>query len=162
MWNRSIVSQLKAEYAGLLYSFHQMQGFRLYCFSPTPFFPFSRCNLSLKFHSSQRRCLCSLTMTHEPEIQSLKNPRVKAARALIRRRQREKENKILLEGQRLISDALEKGVVPLDFYYTKEGLERNEANFLLLSKMRSKGASHILVSDPVIRSFSDTTNPQVR
>lgn len=102
-------------------------------------------------------------MVHEQTvIQSVKNQRVKDARALLRRRQREKENRILLEGRRLIMDALEAGVRAHELFFTPEALERTEETERLRKGMVERGARDFLVSDQVIRSFSDTVNPQVR
>lgn len=96
------------------------------------------------------------------EIRSLKNGRVKDARALLRRRQREKDAKILLEGQRLISDALQSGVSPREFFYTMEAVQKCETNQILKTEICEKGAEDVLVSEEVMRSLSDTVNPQVR
>lgn len=101
------------------------------------------------------------SMATGDEISSLKNPRVKEARALLNRRHREKTGKILLEGRRLIQDALQQDLQPLEFFYTKHALERSHENLSLQSIMRTRGAKDYLVPDAVIRSFSATVNPQV-
>lgn len=97
----------------------------------------------------------------DADIHSLRNQRVKDARALLRRRQREKEGKILLEGHRLISDAVDAGVAPQCFFYTKAALDRNKSHYALRDVMRHKGADDLAVTESVIRSLSDTVNPQV-
>ncbi|MCZ7571499.1 MAG: hypothetical protein M5U01_23375 [Ardenticatenaceae bacterium] len=53
-------------------------------------------------------------------ITSLHNSRIKAARALQRRRQREHEGRVLVEGLRLIEDALEAGYAPEALFYTAD------------------------------------------
>lgn len=137
------------------------------------FLCFSACLVLHRFDPVHvlKRWICTTKANHpraQPtalqhvDIQSLKNPRVKDARALLRRRQREKEGKILLEGQRLISDALCAGAVPLEFFCTREALERSDAIQRLRNEIVDCGAEDFLVSDSVIRSFSDTTTPQVR
>lgn len=99
-------------------------------------------------------------MSTRLEIHSVKNQRVKDARALLKRRQRDKESRILLEGQRLISDALEAGVNPLDFFYTEQALQNSEMNSKIRSAMLKSGSTEALVSDAVMRSFTDTVSPQ--
>ncbi|CAN8067752.1 unnamed protein product [Agarophyton chilense] len=94
------------------------------------------------------------------KISSVKNPRVKEARAMLNRRYREKTGRILLEGRRLISDGLEQHLKPIEFFYTKQALERSSENASLLSSMQNRGAKDYLVPDAVIRLFSDTVNPQ--
>lgn len=127
------------------------------CFDPLHAFKRQICATTSKRPRTQPNAL-----QREVDIQSLKNPRVKDARALLRRRQREKEGKILLEGQRLISDALHAGAVPHEFFYTRQALERGDAVQRLRNEVVNYGAEEFLVSDSVIRSFSDTTTPQVR
>ena len=105
--------------------------------------------------------MCS-AMSKPTIIQSVKNQRVKDARALLKRRQRDKENRILLEGRRLISDALDAGVTPHEIFYTEDATLRIEQLHVLRDKWIRDGAHESLVSDEVIRSFSDTVTPQVR
>lgn len=105
---------------------------------------------------SRRRRFCAIA-----EIQSSKNPRVKFARALLLRRQREKTDKILLEGQRLIKDALEAGTKPHSLFYTRQAMEYETTNKLIHQNMRQQGADDVCVSDKVLTSISDTIHPQV-
>lgn len=138
------------------------------CSGQLPRLCFSSCAFlsTPRFLSGRKRACHQMrrartTAVADVEIHSLKNPRVKDARALLRRRQREKEGRILLEGQRLIADALEAGVEPREFFCTRESLERSNVNCALKESILRKGAEGFLVSDNVIRSFSDTVNPQV-
>lgn len=105
---------------------------------------------------SRRRQLCAIA-----EIQSSKNPRVKFARALLLRRQREKTDKILLEGQRLIKDALEAGTKPHSLFYTLQAMENETTNKVIHQNMKQQGADNVCVSDNVLASISDTIHPQV-
>ncbi|KAI0564831.1 RNA methyltransferase [Gracilaria domingensis] len=100
------------------------------------------------------------SMSTGGEITSIKNPRVKEARAMLNRRHREKTGRLLLEGRRLISDGLDQRLKPIEFFYTSQALERGEDTASLRSAMRSRGAKDYMVPDAVIRSFSDTVNPQ--
>lgn len=84
-------------------------------------------------------------------ITSLTNPRVKAARALHRRRVRERENKILLEGVRLVHDALAAGVPFETVFYTPE----QEAH--IPEDLRPHAW---VVSETVMQALSDTVTPQ--
>lgn len=94
------------------------------------------------------------------QVSSLQNSRVKAARALLRRRQREKESRILLEGHRLVSDALDSGLVPHTLFYTPEALERAPSGSHLRKLVNICGEQAIVVSEQVIHSMSDTVSPQ--
>lgn len=107
----------------------------------------------------------SLSSSHAGEvIQSLQNPRVKAARALLRRRQREKERKMLVEGTRLVLDAVDFGLQPEALFYTKEALARGTQGQRLSRVIEScwhdKSRRAFAVSDQVMNCISDTVSPQ--
>lgn len=89
-------------------------------------------------------------------ITSLHNPKVKAARALHRRRQREREDKILLEGVRLIADAAAAGYPPELLFYTEAALEHEEAAALVEAWREVAW----LVTDEVMAHLADTVTPQ--
>ena len=89
-------------------------------------------------------------------ITSLQNPKVKAARALHRRRQREREGKILLEGVRLIADAVDAGYVPELLFYTESALENEQAAALVESLQEVAWA----VTDEIMAHLADTVTPQ--
>lgn len=113
-------------------------------------------------HQTRRtRTVCDMTMSTAVEIQSMKNPRIKDVRTLLQRRQRDKQNRILLEGQRLIADALQAGIQPLELFCTPEALERSDKVVSLREAVGETGAANFIVSDAVIRSLSDTVTPQV-
>lgn len=84
-------------------------------------------------------------------ITSLANPRVKAARALHRRRVREREGKILLEGARLVHDAFQAGVAFEALFYTSDQAAH------IPEALRSRAW---LVSEEVMQALSDTVTPQ--
>lgn len=111
-------------------------------------------------HSKRPRCNTK-TVSEQIEIQSVKNPRVKEARALLQRQHRDKRALILLEGQRLIADALHAAVKPIELYYTHDAIERNNNIALLRESAAKAGSACFLTSEAVIRSLSDTVNPQV-
>nr|WP_290670472.1 RNA methyltransferase [Ardenticatena sp.] len=84
-------------------------------------------------------------------ITSLRNPRVKAARALHRRRVRERENKILLEGVHLVHDAIAAGVAFEALFYTPE----QEAHIPHVLRPQAW-----MVSERVMQALSGTVTPQ--
>lgn len=121
--------------------------------------PLSFCRMPrLLMGTTRPRCSMS---SLQVDIQSVNNTRVKDARGLLQRRHRDKRNLILLEGQRLISDALQTAIQPVELFYTREALERSEKIAALRHAAIQAGASSFLVSEAVIRSLSDTVTPQV-
>jgi len=89
-------------------------------------------------------------------ISSLQNNRVKLARQLQEKaRLRRKERKIVLEGVRLIADALAVGYKPLFVFY-----ESQHADYELIATLQDQQIQLIPVSADVIRHLSDTQNPQ--
>lgn len=89
-------------------------------------------------------------------ITSLQNQYVKVARALQRRRRRDREGKLLLEGVRLVGDAIDAGAIP-DFLFYTEGVLQDEAAATVVEQVN--GAA-FCVSDEVIASVADTVTPQ--
>jgi RNA 2'-O ribose methyltransferase substrate binding len=97
-----------------------------------------------------------------PAVRSLKNARVKAARALLRRRGRERAGALLVEGHRLVLDALDTGCKADALFYTECALGRGEYGHRLrgiVEDGRVEGGC-VLVSDEVMESISDTVTPQ--
>lgn len=90
------------------------------------------------------------------KITSLQNQRIKAARALHRKRERDREGHLLLEGVRLIADALDAGVVPETLFYTEDLLQDEDAAQLVARV----GDAACLVSEEVMASIADTVTPQ--
>jgi len=88
-------------------------------------------------------------------ITSLQNQRVKLANTLqTRARARRKERKIVLEGVRLISDALEQNHQPDYVLYTAE-----TADYELIARLQNTPAKLYAVSEEVMRFVSDTQQP---
>lgn len=89
-------------------------------------------------------------------ITSTQNARVKLAFQLQKRaRSRRKERKIVLEGVRLISDALQQGHQPeFVLYYPAQ------ADYDLIAQLQETQSELLAVSENVIQHVSDTTNPQ--
>lgn len=100
------------------------------------------------------RCIASGSVA---ALESLNNPRIKAARGLLRRRNREAESKVLLEGHRLVLDALNAGLVLESVYYTESALTRGSRASALSSALAQ--CNPTLVSDKVMSSLSDVVTP---
>ncbi|CAN5473717.1 RNA methyltransferase [soil metagenome] len=85
-------------------------------------------------------------------VTSSSNPRVSAARRLRRRSQREATGLILVEGERVISDALELGVVE-DLFVTPDAGG-------VASAAEERDVRPLWVSASVLRSLSEAVTPQ--
>lgn len=92
-------------------------------------------------------------------ITSLTNEKVKYARALRQRRQRAREGHFLIEGVRLLEEAMRAGCIPALLFFQPEQAEdpRSQA---LLARARGAGTPCYAVSEPVLRSLSETVTPQ--
>ncbi len=89
-------------------------------------------------------------------ISSLQNERVKMAYSLQQRpRARRKEKKIVLEGTRLIGDALSRDGKPEFVLYSLQ-----DADYDLIAKLQNTSAKLLPVSDEVLQYVSDTQQPQ--
>lgn len=90
-------------------------------------------------------------------ISSLQNAKVKLANSLqLRPRARRKERKIVLEGTRLVGDAVKQGIKPLYVLY-----EPNSVDYHLIADIQNlHGVELLQVTDDVMRHVSDTQQPQ--
>ena len=89
-------------------------------------------------------------------ITSLQNDKVKLAVALQNRpRARRKEHKIVLEGTRLVRDAVQSQQKAVYVLYEPES-----ANYELIAQLQNQQATLIGVSKDVIKHVADTKNPQ--
>ena len=89
-------------------------------------------------------------------ITSVQNQHVKLANQLqSRARARRKENKIVLEGTRLIGDALAQGHTPEYVLY-----DPSRVDYELVAMLQSSKATLYEVTDEIIQNVSDTRNPQ--
>lgn len=89
-------------------------------------------------------------------ISSLQNPKIKLANSLqIRARTRRKERKIVLEGTRLVGDAVEQGHRADFFLY-----EAASVDYELLAKLQNTSTPLISVTNEVMLHVSDTQSPQ--
>jgi TrmH family RNA methyltransferase len=93
-------------------------------------------------------------------ITSLKNDRVRTVRALQgRRRVRQRERRFVLEGVRLIEEAVRADVPPAFVFYTT-GAEADERANRLLASLREMNVPCTAVSERVMAACCDTETPQ--
>jgi len=90
-------------------------------------------------------------------ISSLSNDKVKAIRALAERKHRVREGRFVIEGARLIDDALAANIQPDWIFCSERLLPRAKAT---LKRLRSLRVEVIDVSDAVMKACSDTETPQ--
>ncbi len=90
-------------------------------------------------------------------ISSAANARLKFAKSLQKRRNRQKQQQILLEGERLIADSLSAGFPPALFFFTPAAEQRYAA---LLAQVEAAGAQLLRVETPLFAEISDTVTPQ--
>jgi RNA methyltransferase, TrmH family len=94
-------------------------------------------------------------------ISSLHNERVKLVYALqTQGKSRRKERRCVLEGVRLIGDALAVGVQPDFIFYTSDAVSGDQPGARLLAGLRDRGVECIEVSPEVMGHLSDTQTPQ--
>jgi TrmH family RNA methyltransferase len=89
-------------------------------------------------------------------IESEQNPKVKLARSLLRRREREREGLLFVEGVRLVEDALAQGNRPTYLFHTDEALT-NPRIAALVSARRDVAWE---VSRNVMEHMAETVSPQ--
>ena len=92
-------------------------------------------------------------------ITSLANDKVKYARSLRRRRQRAREGRFLIEGVRLLEEAMRAGCIPALLFFQPEQVEDPRSQ-TLLARARAADTPCYAVSEPVLRSLSETVTPQ--
>lgn len=89
-------------------------------------------------------------------ITSTQNKRIKYAKTLqTKARLRRSEMKIILEGNRLIHDALQRGANPEYVLYTPEN-----ADYDIIATLQNRRCELIAVSDEVLKHVSDTQQAQ--
>ena len=90
-------------------------------------------------------------------ITSLTNAKVKLIRSLTERKHRVKEQRFVIEGARLIDDALAANLTPDWIFYAQQLPPRAQET---LERLKERGGEIITVSDAVLKSCSDTETPQ--
>ncbi len=90
-------------------------------------------------------------------ITSLTNDKVKLIRSLAERKHRVKEQRFMIEGARLIDDALAADLIP-DWIFCAPQLSSRAQE--TLERLKKRGVEIIPVSDAVLKACSDTETPQ--
>lgn len=93
------------------------------------------------------------------QITSIHNERVKYIRSLLRRRVRQGEGRFVVEGTRLVEEAVKAGTSPVLVFYTGAWAETPAAHHLLPLLAHAEGGTW-LVSDPVLAACASTQTPQ--
>jgi TrmH family RNA methyltransferase len=94
-------------------------------------------------------------------ITSLQNDRVKLVRALqTSGKSRRKENRVVLEGVRLVGDALAAGATVDFVFYTQDITAENHPGWRLLETLQDQNVTCLEVSPEVMAHMADTQTPQ--
>jgi len=91
-------------------------------------------------------------------ITSTSNDKIKYIRSLERRAAREGERRFVVEGSRLVGEALRAGVLPVLVLYTDEFAGRDEGA-ALVGRLRAARVPCESVTERVLASLSDTVTP---
>jgi len=93
-------------------------------------------------------------------ITSTSNPRVKEARKLQERRHRQVSGRLLLEGVRLVGDALQSGVGVEQVFYVPESLQTNAVGQQLLDQLQRTDVECLACTPAVFATLAETVTPQ--
>jgi len=93
-------------------------------------------------------------------ITSQENDRIKRVRALqSRSRTRHKEERFVIEGPKLLHEAVEAGIPVEEVYYT-DSFAAQPDGLAVIESISTSGASLMTVDEPVMYTMSDTATPQ--
>lgn len=98
-------------------------------------------------------------MMRSPLITSTANPRVAAARKLTQRKHRQAQGLFLVEGLQILHMALDGGAQPHEVFYCPEQFTGTAAA-ALLERFRSRGATLLQVTAPVMATLCEREAPQ--
>jgi TrmH family RNA methyltransferase len=93
-------------------------------------------------------------------ITSTSNSRIKEARKLHQRRYRRERGLLLIEGVRLVQDAVEAGVEVRLAFYVPQLEQTNPSAARTLDHLRASGVESLACTPEVFASFSETMTPQ--
>lgn len=93
-------------------------------------------------------------------ITSPKNSKIQEAKKLQRKRRRYTASQLLLEGVRLLDDAIGAGVRPETVFYVPELLSTTEGGRELLQRIQSLHVSCLACSSAAFAPLSETVSPQ--
>ena len=92
-------------------------------------------------------------------ITSVANEKVKYVRSLYRRRVRYRERRFVIEGVRLMREAIRAGIMPALVFYS-EGMDVIPSGRELLAEVQEVNLPTFAVSERVMRAMTDTVSPQ--
>ncbi len=93
-------------------------------------------------------------------ISSLDNQQIKAARKLQRRRQRIRSGTLLIEGIRLVRDAIQSGAVIEKLFYAPALIADNEAALTLIAQSEARGLIALACTEEIFHALTETVTPQ--
>jgi RNA methyltransferase, TrmH family len=93
-------------------------------------------------------------------ITSTGNERIKTVRKLHSGQHRRRTGRLLIEGVRLVSDALQSGLDPDEVFYAPDLVSHSTDSEELLDRLRDRAIPCTTVSPPVLASLSQTVTPQ--
>ncbi len=93
------------------------------------------------------------------KVSSINNNKIKFLRSLYRKKYRRLEGKFVLEGVRIIEEALKEGVSINQVFYSKY-LFRNKRGLELLKRLEKNDIDTIETTDQIITEVADTESPQ--
>jgi len=93
-------------------------------------------------------------------ITSISNPKIKVVRALRERQGRKEIGAYLIEGVRLVEEALQAGIKPRFLYYCPSLLSATPRGTALLERIASLSLPAEAVSERVMAAAADTITPQ--
>ncbi len=93
-------------------------------------------------------------------ITSAANPKIKALRALYERRGRQETRAYIIEGVRLVEEALQAGIKPRLLYYCPSLLATTPRGAALLARLASLPVKAGEVSERALAAAADTVTPQ--
>ncbi|NKB53504.1 MAG: RNA methyltransferase [Rhizobiaceae bacterium] len=97
------------------------------------------------------------------EISSPSNPRIKSIKALSMKKNRDREGVFLAEGQKLVTDALEKGWTVRTLLHSRRLLEddrQSDKIRSLAATVRARGGDVLITNDKLLTSITRRDNPQ--
>lgn len=93
-------------------------------------------------------------------ITSSDNQQIKDARKLQRRRQRERHGQFLIEGLRLVRDAVQSSATIVKLFYAPGIIADNQAAHALVSQCEQSGIPTVACADDLFVTLTETINPQ--
>jgi TrmH family RNA methyltransferase len=93
-------------------------------------------------------------------ITSVANPRIKEARKLQRSKARRRQQRLLLEGVRLVEDAWKSGVRPDTIFFDPALLTDNPRGLALIQRLEEAQVACLACASPAFAALADTVAPQ--